>query len=140
MNKNHIFYKDSKQMISTNCSGNIIFHELYEASRITEEIMSLVIEMAHSNLKRSINTAYMIKIDEGSLIPFEDESWVERMDLQRLASSGIVVIAYISEVNVFSCYELEKDNLIGINRTLKIRIFKDEDIALHWLQKVNFNS
>jgi hypothetical protein len=76
----------------------------------------------------------MIKVNGGNLIPFEDASWIEKLNLPVLCGSGILFLAYISANNVFSSLEIEKEIRADEMKKIKIRIFKNTEEAIVWFQ------
>ena len=78
--------------------------------------------------------AYLLKVNGGGLIPYEDETWVEKLGLSVLYDAGILFIAYISPNSIFSNLEIEKEVKTDANNKIKIRIFKDSEEAISWLK------
>ncbi len=116
-------------LLATNASGCILYQEHFHSHILSKpELREILGIITSGNF-----SAYLIKVNNGSILPPDDLSWVERFNLLRLYKAGITRVAYVSPQNIFNSLELEKELKPG--KFLKIRIFKKMDDALKWLGK-----
>lgn len=79
-------------------------------------------------------SAWMIQVNGGNLIPYEDEVWVEKLDLKILEHAGISFLAHVSTNNLFSKLEIEKRPAAGSSQKIDICIFKNMEDAMAWFK------
>ena len=128
-----VLIKDDQYVLSTNSSQTIIYQECFKNKLLNKK----QIRQIHDLIEENQYVACVIKTNEGNLIPYEDETWVEKLNLPVLYDDGILSIAYISQNNVFSNLEIEKEITNDASKKIKIRIFKNEEEAIKWLKSVN---
>ncbi|HBL75441.1 MAG: hypothetical protein A2W90_03835 [Bacteroidetes bacterium GWF2_42_66] len=128
-----VLIKDDQYVLSTNSSQTIVYQECFKNKLLNKK----QIRKIHDLIEENQYVACVIKVNEGNLIPYEDETWVEKLNLPVLYDAGILFIAYISQNNVFSNLEIEKEITNDASKKIKIRIFKNEEEAIKWLKSVN---
>lgn len=128
-----VLIKDDQYELSTNSSQTIVYQECFKNKLLNKK----QIRQIHDLIGENQYVACVIKVNEGNLIPYEDETWVEKLNLPVLYDAGILFIAYISQNNVFSNLEIEKEITNDASKKIKIRIFKNEEEAIKWLKSVN---
>lgn len=125
--KEKILLKTPVFLISTNASEELLYHEYFKPVSLNAEELRVFYEIVEkANFK-----AYLIKIPNGNVVPHEDKSWPDHLDLSSLFSSGIAQIAYVSPQNIFNSCEVVKELEDG---NIKIMIFKYEEDAFLWLE------
>lgn len=124
-----ILAENEDYSLSCNPSGTILYQEHLR-----------VHVLAKPELKQILNTiscgsfkAYLIKVNNGKILPPEDLAWVEKLNLPRLFKAGISKVAYVSPENLFSNLEMEKE--IEPGKIFRIRIFKRIHDAAQWLEQ-----
>jgi hypothetical protein len=125
-----VLIKDDQHVLYSNVSETVIFQEYFQNKALNEQ----QIKQIHALLANRRYAAYLLKVNGGGLIPYEDETWVEKLGLSVLCDAGILFMAYISPNNIFSSLEIEKETLPNSGRKIKIRIFKDAEEAIAWLK------
>ena len=116
--------------LSTDVLGTIIFLEYFKNKPLNE----MQIKQIHEVIAEDHVIACVIRVNNGNLIPYEDEIWVEKLDLALLSDAGVLLVAYISPNNLFSRLEIEKEGRANSNKMIRIRISKDAEEAIAWLR------
>lgn len=121
-------------LLATNTSGCILYQEHFQPHQLGKpELREILGIISSGNYK-----AYLIKVNNGSILPPDDLSWVEHFNLSRLYKAGITRVAYVSPQNIFNSLEMEKK--LNSGKILKIRIFKKINDAVQWLgQELNID-
>lgn len=125
-----VLIKDDQHVLYSNVSETVIYQEYFQHKPLNKQ----QIKQIHYLLSNKQYAAYLLKVNAGGLIPYEDETWVEKLGLSVLHDAGILFMAYISPNNIFSNLEIEKEIKINANNKIKIRIFKDPKEAISWLK------
>ena len=125
-----VLIKDDQHVLYSNVSETVIYQEYFQHKLLNEQ----QIKQIHNLLSKKQYAAYLLKVNGGGLIPYEDETWVEKLDLSVLYDAGILFMAYISPNNIFSSLEIEKEIKTDANNKIKIRIFKEPEEAIAWLK------
>jgi hydroxymethylpyrimidine pyrophosphatase-like HAD family hydrolase len=125
-----VLIKDDQHVLYSDSSGTVIYQEYFHNKPLNEQQVSQVNDF----LAGRQYVAYLLNVNGGSLIPYEDETWVEKLDLSVLSDAGILFMAYISPNNIFSSLEIEKEINTDEKKKIKIRIFKDPEDAISWLK------
>ena len=125
-----VLIKDDQHVLHSNVSETVIYQEYFEYKPLNEQ----QVKQIHDLLSNRRYVAYLLKVNGGGLIPYEDETWVEKLDLSVLYDAGILFMAYISPNNIFSSLEIEKEIKTDANNKIKIRIFKEPEEAIAWLK------
>lgn len=125
-----VLIKDDQQVLYSNGSDTVIYQEYLQHKPLNVEQINKI----HSLLSNNRYVAFLLKVNAGGLIPYEDETWVEKLGLSVLQGAGILFIAYISPNNIFSNLEIEKEIRTDANNQIRIRIFKDPKEAMGWLK------
>ena len=125
-----VLMKDDQYALYSNASETVIYQEYSQYKPLNEQ----QIRQIHDLLSGRQYAAYLLKVNGGGLIPYEDETWVENLGLSVLYDAGILFVAYISPNNIFSNLEIEKEIKTDANNKIKIRIFKDPEDAIGWLK------
>ena len=123
-----IIAETSDFILSCDSSGTILYQEHFKTHSFSRYEIRVILNALSSGTYKF----YVIKVNDGNLLPSEDLAWVERLNLKRLFKAGILHIAYISPQNVFNSFEMEKE--VRPANILKIRIFKKISDALQWLE------
>lgn len=131
-----VLIKDDQHVVYTNLSETVIYQEHIGSKSLNER----QIKQIHDLLSNGKFSGYLIKVNGGNLIPFEDETWVEKLNLSVLHDAGILFMAYISPQNIFSSLEIEKEIVPDTNKSIRIKTFKDSEEAILWLKShlINF--
>ena len=127
-----VLIKDDQHVLYSNSSETVIYQECFQNKPLDKQQISQV----HAVLTGRQYVAYLLKVNGGSLIPYEDETWVEKLDLSVLYDAGILFMAYISPNNIFSSLEIEREIRTDANKKIRIRIFKDPEDAIGWLKSI----
>ena len=125
-----VLIEDDQHVLYSISSETILYQEHFQNKPLNEQ----QIKQIHYLLSGRQFAAYLLKVNEGGLIPCEDETWVEKLDLSVLYDAGIIFIAYVSPNNIFSSLEIEKGIRTDANNKIRIRIFKDPEEAIGWLK------
>lgn len=125
-----VLIKDDHHALYSNVSETVIYQEYFQHKPLNK----LQVRQIHGFLSSKQYAAFLLKVSEGGLIPYEDETWVEILDLSVLYDAGILFMAYISPNNIFSSLEIEKEFKTNTNNIIKIRIFKESEEAISWLK------
>ena len=125
-----VLIKDDQYVLYSNLSETVVSLEYFQDQSLNEQQLRRIYDFV---LTRRF-VACMIKVNGGNLIPFEDASWIEKLNLPVLCGSGILFMAYISANNVFSSLEIEKEIRADEMKKIKIRIFKNTEEAIVWFQ------
>lgn len=125
-----VLIKDDQCVLYSNPSETVVSLEYFQDKPLNEQQIRRIYELVSSHRY----AACMIKVNGGNPIPFEDETWIEKLNLPVLCRSGIMFMAYISVNNVFSSLEIEKEILADEMKKIKIRIFKNTEEAIVWFQ------
>lgn len=125
-----VLIKDDQYVLYSNLSETVVSLEYFQDQSLNEQQLRRIYDVVSTQQY----TACMIKVNGGNLIPFEDASWIEKLNLPVLCGSGILFMAYISANNVFSSLEIEKEILADEMKKIKIRIFKNTEEAIVWFQ------
>ena len=124
-----ILVRNKNYQLATDAEGCILYQEHFYPHVLSKpelrEILSIIASGNYSS--------YLIKVNNGSILPPDDWSWVENFNLMRLYKAGITRVAYVSPKNIFSNLEMEKELRPG--KILRIRIFKKITDAILWLDK-----
>lgn len=128
-----VLIKDDQHVLYSNSSETVIYQEYLQNKSLNEQ----QVKQIHNLFAVSHYAAYMIKVNGGSLIPYEDETWVEQLNLPVLFHAGVLFVAYVSPNNIFSGLEIEKIILPDSCKRIKIRIFKDSEEAFTWFKSNN---
>ena len=124
-------YADEEGTFKMEKGLSIIFHECRNGLYVNPDHLQEIGKIIKELLKKQFISGYMIKINQGNLIPFEDEVWVKHLNDTTLLNKGIKAIAYVSPENLFRRLEIEKMN--EKTNHPKILIFKEEIEAWHWI-------
>ena len=125
-----IFARNEKYQLSTDATGSILYQEHFQPHVLTKtELKEFLGIISSGNF-----SAYIIKVNNGSILPPDDLSWVENFNLMRLYKAGISHVAYVSPQNIFNSLEMEKEFVPG--KIFHIRIFKKMNDALLWLEQM----
>lgn len=116
-------------LLAKNSAGNILYQEHYHSHALGKPELREILGIINSGNF----DAYLIKVNNGSVLPPDDFAWVENFNLMRLYKAGISRVAYVSPQNIFSSLEMEKELLPG--KIFQIRIFKQMTDAFQWLEK-----
>ncbi len=125
-----VLIKYDQYVLYSNISETVIYQEYFQNIPLNEQQIIQI----HDLLLGKQYVAYLLKVNGGSLISYEDETWVEKLGLSVLYDAGILFMAYISPNNIFSNLEIEKEIKTDTNNKIKIRIFKDPEEAIGWLK------
>lgn len=125
-----IFARNEKYQLATDATGRILFQEHFQPQVLTPpELREILGIISSGNF-----SAYLIKVNNGSILPPDDLSWVENFNLMRLYKVGISHVAYVSPQNIFNSLEMEKELMPG--KIFHIKIFKKMNDAILWLEKM----
>lgn len=124
-----VLAENEDYMLSSNPSGTILYLEHFKVHVLTRTELKQILQAISS---RGIK-GYIIKVNNGNILPPDDLAWVERFNLRRLLKAGITHVAYVSPKNVFNSLEMEKELKPG--RIFRIRIFKKIEDAVLWLEQ-----
>ena len=118
--------------LCSNTAGTILYQEHFRHHVLTKtDLKEILRTISTGNFK-----AYLIKVNNGNILPPDDFSWIEKFNLIRLYNAGISYVAYVSPQNMFNSLEMEKELKPG--KIFRIRIFKKDADAINWLeQKLN---
>ncbi|MFA5329251.1 MAG: hypothetical protein WC384_15765 [Prolixibacteraceae bacterium] len=125
-----VLIKDDQYVLYSNLSETVVSLEYFQDQSLNEQQIRRIYDVVSTHRY----VACMIKVNGGNLIPFEDATWIEKLNLPVLCRSGILLMAYISANNVFSSLEIEKEILADEMKKIKIRIFKNTEEAIVWFQ------
>jgi hypothetical protein len=125
-----VLIKDDQYVLYSNLSETVVSLEYFQDKWLNEQQLQRIYDVVSTHQY----VGCMIQVNGGNLIPFEDASWIEKLNLQVLHGSGILFMAYISANNVFSSLEIEKEILADEMKKIKIRIFKNTEEAIVWFQ------
>lgn len=125
-----VLIKDDQYVLYSNLSETVVSLEYFQDKWLNEQQLQQIYDVVSTHQY----VGCMIQVNGGNLIPFEDASWIEKLNLQVLHGSGILFMAYISANNVFSSLEIEKEILADEMKKIKIRIFKNTEEAIGWFQ------
>ncbi len=128
--KDIVLAENDDFILSSDPSGNILYQEQLKGHSLSIFEVKEILRALSAHRFRF----YIIKVNNGKLLPPEDQTWVERLNLKRLLNAGISNVAYISPLNVFNSLELEREVEPGKN--FRIKIFKDIKDAIHWWEKI----
>lgn len=124
-----ILARNNKYLLTTNTTGCILYQEHFHLHVLSKsELREILGIISSGNF-----SAYIIKVNNGSILPPDDLAWVENFNLMRLYKAGISRVAYVSPQNIFNSLEMEKELLPG--KFFQIRIFKKITDAILWLEK-----
>lgn len=128
-----VLLKDAHHTVCTTSSATILFQEYFENKPLkVEQAKQFDDFLAKNNF-----SALMIKVNGGNLIPYEDEVWVDKLDLEILQQAGILFLAYVSPNNLFSKLEIQKEPAAGSSPKMNICIFKNLEDAMAWFKSKN---
>ena len=125
-----VLIKDDQYVLYSNLSETVVYLEYFQDQSLNEQQLRRIYDVMSTHRYG----ACMIKVNGGNPIPFEDASWIEKLNLPVLCGSGILFMAYVSANNVFSSLEIEKEILADEMKKIKIRIFKNTEEAIVWFQ------
>lgn len=114
-------------LLATGSTGSILYQEHFHANALGKAELREILGIINSGNF----DAYLIKVNNGSILPSDDQSWVEQFNLMRLYKAGISRVAYVSPQNIFNSLEMEKELKPG--KIIRIRIFKKLNDAVQWL-------
>lgn len=117
--------------LATMAGGHILYQEHFQPHLLSKAELREILGFISSGSF----TSYLIKVNNGSILPPDDWSWVENFNLMRLYKAGITRVAYVSPQNIFSNLEIEKELKPG--KFFQIRIFKKMTDAILWLEKAS---
>ncbi len=117
------------------CLCHRFFHEPQDKDYVRNNLQ-LILELAKQQLEAGRLTPYLLEVFEGKLLPSDDVTWIRKEFLTQLWESGIRNVAYVSRNNVFSQFVMETLLEGKSPEKVIIRIFKDLDEALLWLQRL----
>lgn len=124
-----VIIRSAHYLLATNAAGSILYQEHFHPYVLSKpELRKILSVISSGNF-----SAYLIKVNNGSILPPEDFSWVERFNLLRLHRAGISHVAYVSPKNIFNSLEMQKELQPG--KFFQIRIFKKTADAVSWLNK-----
>ena len=125
-----ILARNSNYLLATNTTGCILYQEHFHPHVLSKpELREILGVITSGNF-----SVYIIKVNNGSILPPDDLAWVENFNLMRLYKAGISRVAYVSPQNIFNSLEMEKELLPG--KIFHIRIFKKMTDAILWLDKI----
>ena len=124
-----ILARNNNYLLATNATGCILYQEHFQLHFLSKPELREILGVLNSGNF----SAYVIKVNNGSILPPDDLAWVENFNLMRLYKAGISQVAYVSPQNIFNSLEMEKELLPG--KFFQIRIFKKMTDALLWLDK-----
>lgn len=124
-----ILAKNKHYLLAASITGSILYQEHYHPHVLRKPELREILNIINSGNF----AAYIIKVNNGSILPPDDESWVEQFNLMRLYKAGISRVAYVSPQNIFNSLEMKKELKPG--KVIHIRIFKKMSDALLWLEK-----
>lgn len=124
-----IIAENPQYLLATLEPGNILYQEHFQTTALGKPELREILKIISSGNF----AAYLIKVNNGSILPPDDLSWVENFNLMRLYKAGISLVAYVSPQNIFNSLEMKKE--IQPGKTFHIKIFKKMEDALNWLQK-----
>ncbi len=124
-----VLARNKYYLLATNPSGEILYQEHFQPHILSKPELREILGIIRSGNFSS----YLIKVNNGSILPPDDFSWVENFNLMRLYQAGISRVAYVSPQNIFNSLELEKELLPG--KIFQIRIFKRMGDAISWLEQ-----
>lgn len=131
MKKHHLQEKILAQnknfILATGSTGGLLYQEHFHAHALGKAELREILGIINSGNFDS----YLIKVNNGSILPSDDQSWVEQFNLMRLYKAGISRVAYVSPQNIFNSLEMEKELKPG--KIFRIRIFKKLNDAVQWL-------
>lgn len=116
-------------LLATNAEGNILYQEHFHPHILSKPELREILNILNSGNF----SAYLIKVNNGKILPPDDLSWVENFNLMRLYKAGISRVAYVSPQNIFNSLEMEKELVPG--KIFQIRIFKKMEDAIVWLER-----
>lgn len=123
-----ILAENAYYSLSSNVAGTVLYQEHFRPHSLSrKELKEILGIISTGNFE-----AYLIKVNNGNILPPDDLAWVERINLNRLLRAGITHVAYVSPQNVFNSLELEKELEPG--SIFRIRIFKKISDAVKWLE------
>lgn len=114
-------------LMATSSTGSILYQEHFHPHSLGKPELREILGIINSGNFDS----YLIKVNNGSILPSDDQSWVEQFNLLRLYKAGISRVAYVSPQNIFNSLEMEKELKPG--KIFRIRIFKKLNDAVQWL-------
>lgn len=126
--KEIVLAENAHYMLATNTSGDILYQEHFEPRALTKAELREFLKILASG---SFST-YLIRVNNGHILPPDDLSWVENFNLRRLFRAGISRVAYVSPQNIFNSLEMEKE--IEPGKKFHIRIFRKMEDAVCWLE------
>lgn len=127
-----ILARNKNYLLSTNPTGEILFQEHFQPHVLSKPELREIIGIIASGKY----SAYLIKVNNGSILPPDDLAWVENFNLMLLSKAGISKVAYVSPQNIFNSLEIEKELVLG--KILQIKIFRKMADAIVWLEKSIF--
>lgn len=114
-------------LLATSSTGSILYQEHFHPNALGKAELREILGIINSGNFDS----YLIKVNNGGILPSDDQSWVEQFNLMRLYKAGISRVAYVSPQNIFNSLEMEKELKPG--KFFRIRIFKKLNDAVQWL-------
>ena len=124
-----ILVRNKNYQLATDAEGGILYQEHFYPHVLSKtELREILNIIASGNY-----SSYIIKVNNGSILPPDDWSWVENFNLMRIYKAGITRVAYVSPNNIFSSLEMEKELRPG--KIFRIRIFQKINDAILWLEK-----
>lgn len=124
-----VIARNAHYLLATNANCSILYQEHFHPHVLSKsELREILGVISSGNF-----SGYLIKVNNGRILPPEDLSWVERFNLLRLYRAGISQVAYVSPQNIFNSLEMEKELQPG--KFFRIRIFKKMADAVLWLDK-----
>jgi hypothetical protein len=128
-----ILTENGHHAVSINASATVLYQEYFQ----NKPLKGKLAKQFYDFLAQNRFPAWMIQVNGGNLIPFEDEVWVEKLDPKILELAGISFLAYVSPNNLFSKLEIEKETTAGSSKKINIQIFKDVEDAVAWFKSIN---
>lgn len=123
-----VLIRNNHCLLATSLTGSILYQEHFHSHVFSKSELKEILRVINSGNF----SAYIIKVNNGRILPTDDLSWVEHFNLMRLHKAGISQIAYVSPQNIFNSLEMEKELKPG--KILRIKIFKKIAEAILWLE------
>ena len=128
-----VLQEEGHYTVYVNPSATVLFQEYFQNKLLddkqTRQFEDFFIEKRCSG--------WIIKVNDGNLIPYEDEIWVGKLDFRWFHWNGTLFLAYVSPNNLFSKLEIEKEMMTGSSQKINIRIFKELEDAITWFKSIH---
>lgn len=123
-----VLAENADYRLSSNPSGTVLYQEHFRINKPDRAALKKLLQILSSGRFE----AFVIKVNNGNVLPPDDLAWVEKFNLQRLFRAGISNVAYVSPQNIFNSLEMEKK--IQPESIFRIKIFKKIEDAVQWLE------